>query len=340
MAMKEALFWTKSGDSAVRCSLCPHNCIIKEGARGICGVRENRGGTLFSLVWGKSIAASIDPIEKKPLFHVLPGSKAYSIATVGCNLKCSFCQNSDISQYPAETGKITGREMLPETIVNEVAGNHCECISYTYTEPTVFMEYVLDISRLAKEKGILNTIVTNGYTSAEVIKSEFPGLIDAANIDLKAFTDRFYRRLCKARLAPVLAAIKKYHEAGVWIEITTLLIPGENDSAEEVQDIARFIKSVSADIPWHISRYYPRYRYDKAPSTPLSSLEKARETGLAEGLNYVYTGNVPGTASENTYCPSCGNIVLRRMGFSVLENRLKGNACSNCGNFIAGRFKK
>jgi pyruvate formate lyase activating enzyme len=338
--MKEAEFWSKRDDGSVRCSLCPHNCIIKEGARGICGVRENRGGVLYSLVWGKAVAASIDPIEKKPLFHVLPGSKAFSVAAVGCNLKCSFCQNSDISQYPAETGKITGREMLPETVVSEASEHGCECISYTYTEPTVFMEYVLDTSRLAKEKGILNTIVTNGFTSPDVIKSEFPGLIDAANIDLKAFTDRFYRRLCKARLAPVLDAIRAYHEAGVWIEITTLLIPGENDSDIEVRDIARFIKSISADIPWHISRYYPRYRYDKAPSTPQASLEKARDAGLAEGLNYVYTGNVPGTASENTYCPSCGNIVLRRMGFSVLEMRLTGNACSSCGNAIAGRFKK
>ncbi len=338
--MKEARFWTKRDDGSVRCVLCPHNCIIKEGARGICGVRENRGGVLYSLVWGKAVAASIDPIEKKPLFHVLPGSKAFSIAAVGCNLKCSFCQNSDISQYPAETGKITGREMLPETVVSEAAEHDCECISYTYTESTVFMEYVLDISRLAREKGILNTIVSNGFTSVDVIKKEFPGLMDAANIDLKAFTDRFYRRLCKARLAPVLDAIKAYHEAGVWIEITTLLIPGENDSDGEVRDIAQFIKSISADIPWHISRYYPRYRYDKAPSTPPALLEKARDAGLAEGLRYVYTGNVPGTASENTYCPSCGNIVLRRMGFSVLEMRLKGNACSNCGNTIAGRFKK
>jgi len=337
--MKEARFWTKREDGRVHCWLCPHNCIIKDGGRGICAVRENRGSTLYSLVWGKSIAANIDPIEKKPLFHVLPGSHTFSIAAVGCNLACSFCQNSDISQYPAETGKTAGEELLPETVVESALKNSCKCISYTYTEPTIFMEYVLDTARIAKEKGLLNTIISNGFTSTAVIKSEFPGLINAANIDLKAFTERFYKKLCRAKLAPVLDAIKAYHEAGVWIEITTLLIPGENDSPEEVRDIAAFIKSISDDIPWHISRYYPRYHYDKAPATPVDSLERSRQAGLAAGLKYVYTGNVPGRTSESTFCTSCGNIVIRRMGFSVLENKLKGNSCSNCGNVIAGIYR-
>lgn len=336
--MKEARFWDKDDEGRIKCALCPHGCIIKDGSRGICGVRENIGGRLFSLVWGKAVAASIDPIEKKPLFHVMPGAKAYSIATVGCNLACSFCQNSEISQYPSASGKTAGDELLPETVVSEALANSCECISYTYTEPTIFMEYVLDTSRLAKARGLLNTLITNGFTSADVIKNEFPVIIDAANIDLKAYTDRFYKKLCRARLSPVLDAIKAYHEAGVWIEITTLLIPGENDSHEEIRDIARFIKSISADIPWHISRYYPRYHYDKAPPTPVESLENARLAGISEGLNFVYTGNAPGRSGENTYCPSCGSLAVRRMGFSVLENRIKGNTCSICGKTIAGIF--
>ncbi len=336
--MQEARFWTRREDGAVQCWLCPHRCIIREGKTGICTVRKNEDGILYSLVWAMSIAANIDPIEKKPLFHVLPGSRAFSIATVGCNLQCAFCQNSDISQYPRETGRIAGETFLPEAVVAEAVAQKCACISYTYTEPTVSIEYVLDCSKIAKERGVLNTIITNGYTSAEVIRDEFKGIMDAANIDLKAFTDRFYKELCKARLTPVLDAIKAYHDSGIWIEITTLLIPGENDSQAELRDIAAFIKSVSADIPWHISRYYPRYQYDKAPPTPVKSLEAARNIGLSEGLKFVYTGNVPGHASEHTYCPNCGKIVIKRLGFAIQEKSMERDRCSHCHAAIPGRF--
>jgi len=336
--MKQARFWTQHQGEAVRCRLCPHGCIINEGHSGICAVRRNEGGTLYSLVWGKSIAANIDPIEKKPLFHFLPGSRSFSIATVGCNLQCEFCQNSDISQFPREEGRITGRDFLPDDVVDEALARHCASISYTYTEPTIYLEYVLDTATVAKTRGIANVLVTNGYTTADVIRDEFPGLIDAANVDLKAFTERFYKELCKARLKPVLDAILAYHAAGVWIEVTTLLIPGENDSSAELKDIAAFIRSVSEDIPWHISRYYPRYHYDKAPPTPVDALEQARAIGLAEGLKFVYTGNVPGRAGEHTYCPRCGAAVIERMGFSIQARRMMDGSCAQCRMPIPGRF--
>jgi len=336
--MKQARFWTQHQGETVQCRLCPHGCIIKEGHSGICAVRRNEGGTLYSLVWGKAIAANVDPIEKKPLFHFLPGSRSYSIATVGCNLQCEFCQNSDISQYPREEGRISGRDFPPEDVAAEAEKHHCASISYTYTEPTIYLEYVLDTAAKAKTRQIANVLVTNGYTTADIIRDEFPGLIDAANVDLKAFTERFYKELCKARLKPVLDAIQAYHDSGVWIEITTLLIPGENDSEQELKDIAAFIKSVSEDIPWHVSRYYPRYHYDKAPPTSVDALEQARAIGLASGLKFVYTGNVQGRASEHTYCPQCGATVIERMGFTIQARRMVDGCCAQCRTPIAGRF--
>ena len=253
--MKQARYWTALEGGAVQCVLCPHRCTIKSGRTGICGVRKNEGGALLSLVWGLSVAASVDPIEKKPLYHLMPGSLSFSVATVGCNFRCVFCQNSDISQYPHQTGGVTGDELLPEDVVMAAAARGCASVSYTYTEPTVYMEYVVDTARLAKRSGLLNVMVTNGYTGPEIVRSDLAGLIDGANIDLKSFSDDFYRRLCSARLAPVLDAILSYFAAGIWIEITTLIIPGENDSEQELKEIARFIRGMSPDIPWHISRY-------------------------------------------------------------------------------------
>jgi pyruvate formate lyase activating enzyme len=337
--MKEARFWNKADEGKVRCFLCAHRCLVAEGKVGICGVRRNEGGVLYTLVWARSIAANVDPIEKKPLFHFLPGSTAFSIATVGCNFRCAFCQNSDISQYPHERHRITGDEFPPEDVVASALKNGCQSISYTYTEPTIYLEYALDTAVLAKGRGLFNNMITNGYTSTEVIESDLKGTIDAANIDLKAFTDSFYKKLCSARLTPVLDAIRAYHAAGIWIEITTLVIPGENDSDTELRDIASFIKSVDPDIPWHISRYYPRYRYDSAPPTPVKTLERAREIGLSEGLKFVYTGNVMGHAGENTSCPHCGKEVISRVGFSVNKKAMKGSTCGYCQTTIPGRFQ-
>ena len=337
--MKEARFWNKADGSKARCFLCAHRCLISDGKVGICGVRRNEAGVLYSLVWGRSIAANVDPIEKKPLFHFLPGSLSFSIATVGCNFKCAFCQNSDISQYPHETGHIAGDEFPPGDVVAAALKSGCQSISYTYTEPTIYLEYALDTAVIAREKGLFNNMITNGYTTPEVIASDLKGTIDAANIDLKAFTESYYKRLCSARLAPVLDAIRAYHEAGIWIELTTLVIPGENDSDGELRDIASFIKSVDPDIPWHISRYYPRYQYDKAPPTPGKTLDRAREIGLSEGLNFVYTGNVMDTVGENTYCPHCRKEIITRRGFSVNKSSMKGNTCGYCHTVIPGRFQ-
>jgi pyruvate formate lyase activating enzyme len=337
--MKQARFWEKAAGDKVRCTLCPHHCLIADGKVGVCGVRKNYGGTLITLVWGRSVAANVDPIEKKPLFHFLPGTKAFSIATVGCNLRCRFCQNSDISQYPIETGRITGDEFPPDEVVASALKTGCRSISYTYTEPTVYLEYALDTAVKAHEQGLFNTMITNGYTSTDVISTELKGLIDAANIDLKAFTESFYRKLCSARLSPVLDAIQAYHDAGIWIEITTLVIPGENDSDAELRDIAAFISSVDPDIPWHISRYYPCYQYDSAPPTPVATLERAREIGLSEGLRFVYTGNVMGHEGEHTFCPSCKKLLIERRGFSIGQNAMKGTTCGFCGHTIPGRFE-
>jgi len=337
--MKQARFWVKADENKVRCFLCAHRCLIADSKTGVCGVRKNEGGVLYSLVWGRSISANVDPIEKKPLFHFLPGSSSFSIAAVGCNFKCAFCQNSDISQYPLDTGRITGDELLPEAVVSAALRSGCKSISYTYTEPTIYLEYALDTAVLAKNQGLFNNMITNGYTTPEVIASDLKGTIHAANIDLKAFTENFYRKLCSARLAPVLDAIQTYHDNGIWIEITTLLIPGENDSDEEMRDIASFIGSISPDIPWHISRYYPRYKYDSAPPTPIKTIERAREIGLSEGLNFVYSGNVMGHVGENTYCPNCKKLIIARKGYFIERIAMKGQACEYCSHIIPGRFQ-
>lgn len=337
--MKEARYWTEAAGGRIQCMLCPHHCSIGIDKTGICGVRKNKEGKLYALVWGKSVAENVDPIEKKPLYHFLPGTLSFSIATVGCNFRCSFCQNSDISQYPINTGEIAGRELSPEDVVKAALQSGCASISYTYTEPTIYLEYVIDTARTAKQNGIANVMVTNGYINPEIIKNDLAGLIDAANIDLKSYSDAFYKRLCSARLTPVLEAIKAYHGAGIWIEITTLIIPGENDSEEELREIARFIKSISPEIPWHLSRYYPRYRYDSAPPTPVEELETAREIGLSEGLAYVYTGNVAGNTGENTFCHACGKQIITRKGFFVAARAMRGNTCGHCGQTIPGRFK-
>jgi pyruvate formate lyase activating enzyme len=336
--MKQARYWISLEGGTIQCVLCPHRCTIRDGTTGVCGVRKNEGGALVSSVWGLSVAASVDPIEKKPLYHLMPGSLSFSIATVGCNMRCAFCQNSDISQYPAHAGCVAGETLPPEQVVEAALDRGCSSVSYTYTEPTVFMEYMVDTARIARQAGLLNVAVTNGYTSPDVIRDDLAGLIDGANIDLKSFSDGFYRRLCSARLAPVLDAIQAYYESGTWIEITTLIIPGENDSPDELRETARFIRSLSPDIPWHISRYYPRYRHHGAGPTPVESLEEAREIGLGEGLLYVYTGNVAGHAGEHTFCPSCGQQVITRRGFFVEKKAMQGGSCSRCGQNIPGRF--
>lgn len=333
--MKEAMFYQKGANQEVNCFLCNHRCTVKEGNKGLCGVRENREGILYSLVYGKSISESVDPIEKKPLFHFFPGSRSFSIATVGCNFKCLHCQNNNISQMPRDQKYIAGNDLHPSKIVSLAQEYDCASISFTYTEPTIYFEYAFETSKIAKEEGLATTFVTNGYITPEPLKTIQPYL-DGANIDLKSFSDEFYRKVCGAKLQPILDAITLYHQLGIWIEITTLIIPTYNDSDQELRDIARFIKNLDEKIPWHITAFYPTYQLTDQPRTSVKTLRRAREIGLSEGLRYVYEGNVPGEGGENTFCYNCNSLLIQRLGFSITENRIRDSKCPNCQALIDG----
>jgi pyruvate formate lyase activating enzyme len=334
--MKEALFYEKRDEKVVQCKLCRHHCVIGDGKRGICGVRENRDGTLYSLVYGIPCSYHVDPIEKKPLFHFYPGSRAFSIATVGCNFQCLHCQNHDISQMPRDTQRIYGERMEPSEVVEQAERSDCRSISYTYTEPTIFYEYALDIAKRAKEKGIANNFVTNGYIEDEPLMAIRPYL-DAANIDLKGFDASFYRKICKAELSAVLDTIRSYKKLGIWIELTTLVIPGHNDSDEEFHSIARFIRDeLGLETPWHVSAFYPTYKLLEPSRTKPKTLARAREIALSEGLRYVYEGNIPGTEGEHTYCYQCKKAVIKRLGFTISEYHIKDGSCLYCGAAIDG----
>lgn len=331
------MFYSTLDDERVKCELCPHQCVIGPDKFGLCGVRQNREGRLITHVYGQVIAAHIDPIEKKPLFHFLPGSRAFSIATIGCNFQCPFCQNWQISQASkGGSPAIPGDKFSPEEVVTATIRSASRSISYTYTEPTIFFEYAYDTARLASQQGIKNNFVTNGYITAEALQEIFPYL-DAANVDLKSFREEFYKKFCKARLQPVLETISRMKKLGIWVEVTTLVIPGENDNQEELRDIARFLVGIDPNIPWHISRFHPDYKFTAREATPLKTLLQAYQIGREEGLRYVYLGNVPGKG-EDTYCPSCKRVVIRRFGFFNVEIHLEGSRCSYCGQTIAGVF--
>ncbi len=333
--MKEALFYIAEKDK-IRCGLCGHHCIISEGKRGICGVRENRNGKLYSLVYQRLISQNADPIEKKPLYHFLPGSISFSIATVGCNFRCRHCQNWQISQYPhIYNGDIAGENVTPSEVVSSALGSGARSIAYTYVEPTIFYEMARETAEIAHREGIKNIFVSNGYMDPAVTQ-DLAKVLDGINIDLKAFTDRFYKEICGARLQPVLDNIKLMHELGVWVEVTTLVIPGWNDSDAELREIARFIKGVSPAIPWHVSAFYPTFKLTDSPPTPASTLMRARDIGLEEGLRFVYQGNIPGSGGENTNCPRCGTEIITRHGYAILKNRLADGKCPECGEIIEG----
>ncbi len=333
--MKEAKLYRKLEKHKVQCLTCAHSCSIGPGKRGICRVMENQEGILYSLVYGKAIALHVDPIEKKPLFHFLPGSFSFSMATAGCNMHCLNCQNADISQLSAGDSRIEGRPALPEELVKAASINKCGSISYTYTEPAVFLDYALDTAEIARERGLKNVFVTNGYFSEEALVLIVP-LIDAANVDLKTFNDSRYRLHCGARLEPVLNSIHILHEGGVWVEVTTLLIPDFNDSEEELTSIAEFIYKCGPDIPWHISRFHPAYRLTDRPPTSIEAVQMAVSIGKRAGLHHVYSGNVWGDEGENTYCHQCGTRLIRRAGFQVKENRISHGKCPECGTAIKG----
>jgi pyruvate formate lyase activating enzyme len=315
--------------------------LIADGKRGVCGVRENQGGKLYSLVYGMLVSAAVDPVEKKPLFHFLPGSYSYSIATAGCNFRCDFCQNWQISQVgkgqgARVQGPVLGEAVLPEQVVKGAFDNKCRSIAYTYTEPTIFFEFAFDCAKLAREKGLKNIFVTNGYVNPPAVEAIAPYL-DAANVDLKSFRDDYYRQICGGKLAPVLAAIKQLKELGIWVELTTLLIPGLNDSDEELTELAGFIKNeVGADVPWHVSAFRPTYKMTDRPPTPPETLLRAREIGQKTGLRYVYTGNAHLPEAEDTYCHRCRTRLIGRAGFRVSSNVLKQGKCPKCGTAAAG----
>lgn len=332
---KEAALYTKLPDKKVECFLCNHRCKIADSKYGFCGVRQNIDGTLYSRVYGEVIASQVDPIEKKPLYHFFPGSNAYSIATVGCNFRCGFCQNWQISQASKRREDLGGYELKPEEVVREAKRHKCRSISYTYTEPTVFFEYAYDTAQLAKKEGLYNNFVTNGYMTKEALDAVKPYL-DAANVDLKFFKDETYQKICGAHLEPVLDSIRAMKKMGIWLEITTLLVPGLNDSKQELKDIAGFIAGVNAEIPWHISRFHPDYKYTDSEPTPLGTLKKARQIGQEAGLHYVYLGNV--AEDTNTYCYHCQELLIKRGYLYTLSSNLDGDKCPKCGRAVEGRF--
>lgn len=334
-ALTEARLYHKLENQRVQCRLCAHRCRISPGERGICSVRENRDGVLYTLVYGRPVSQHVDPVEKKPLCHFYPGSTAYSIATVGCNLRCQWCQNASISQMPRETDSILGQHARPDEIVRAAKRFGCRSIAYTYTEPTVFFEYAYDTAKLAHQEGIANVFVTNGFMTDELLDAFHPYL-DAANVDLKAFRDETYRRYTGGRLQPVLDSLKKMKALGVWLEVTTLVIPDVNDDEGELRDAARFVaQELGPETPWHISRFFPGYQMRYASSTPLATLERAMELGYGEGLRYVFVGNIPGEA--NTECHVCGELLIRRSGHRLLANRVaEGQVCPSCGTPVAG----
>ena len=358
MTVHEARFYQSLPDNKVLCTLCPHDCTIPNGARGACGVRYNDNGRLFTLVYDKVVAREVNPIEKKPLFHFHPGSLAYSISTVGCNLRCSFCQNWDISQWPKDhlakhldaeqlerpeqvcpqlaslDRRIAGEPITPQEIVRAAQATGCLSISYTFTEPTIFYELAYDTATLAKQQGLKNSFVSNGFISPEPLREIAP-LLDAANIDIKFFKDESYRHYSRARMQPILDAIQLYHELGVWLELTTLVIPDLNDSDEELTQIADFIVQLDPAIPWHVTQYYPAYKMNR-PHTPVETLRRARDIGLERGLRYVYEGNIPGEGRENTYCYHCNKLLIERYGFYVHYNHITDGCCPGCGAKIDG----
>ena len=326
---KECILYKKEKNH-VKCLACSHYCIIPENKTGICGVRKNINGKLFLLVYNKVVSHHIDPVEKKPLYHFLPGTNAYSIGTIGCNFKCDFCQNYEISQER----EIAGENISVEEIVKEAINSKSKSIAYTYNDPAIFTEFCIDIAKLAKKSNLKNIFVTNGYESKEAIDF-ISGYIDAMNIDLKSFSNEFYLKNCKAKLQPVLDTIKYAYEKGIWIEITTLIIPKENDSEKELESIAKFISSIDKNIPWHISRFFPMYKMSDKNFTPEKILSKAYEIGK-KYLNYVYIGNIQ--KENNTICPKCSKEVILRHNYITINKLIKGK-CPYCSEKIAGVFE-
>lgn len=336
--MKEALLYEKLKNKRVICRLCHHSCLIDPNTRGICGVRENQDGTLVTLVYSKAVSEAVDPIEKKPFFHFLPGTFALSFAAMGCNLRCDNCQNWHISQGSKNNGTISGQNLPPEKIVADALENNCVSIAYTYTEPTVFFEYCLETMKLAKKKGIKNVFVSNGYMTRDCLELG-KDYLDGINVDLKFFNDKTYLKNCGCRLKPILENLVLLKKMGIWLEITTLAIPSLSDSPAMFEQMGKFIyDKLGAETPWHISRFAGAisYKLSQLPDTPVKILIQAREIGLKAGLKYVYIGNIPGQG-ENTLCPKCGAAVIERLGYEVSRSDKNGR-CQKCRYKLEGIF--
>jgi len=332
----------KLDDGRILCEACNQHCKLGEGEYGVCGVRKVENGQLQLLTYGLAAAVNVDPVEKKPMFHFLPNTKAFSVGTVGCNFSCAFCQNADISQYPKEHDhQIVGQPLSPEKIVEMAKAYGCDSVAYTYNEPVIFFEYTYDTAKLAHEAGLKNIYVTSGFETHKAIDTLLPYL-DGMNIDIKAFTEEFYHDICGAKLKPVLDTVKYAHEKGIWIEVTTLLIPGKNDSNEEIREVARFLADLDPNIPWHVSAFYPQYKMLDVPPTPPSTLIRAYNIGKEEGLNFVYIGNYDDEDRESTYCPNCGFKVINRSGHIgqfVQDHLTDEGDCPQCGTHIPGVWK-
>jgi len=323
-------------DGSVRCGVCAHRCLVRPGRHGICGVRENVDGVLVCHAYGAVAAFGLDPIEKKPLFHVDPGSLSYSIATTGCPFHCLFCQNWEIAQAPHLGLNLPVRPLAPEEIVAEARRSGARSVAYTYVEPTVFLEYALDTARLAREAGLRNLFITDGYATPEAIDL-LGQVLDAANVDLKSFDDAFYRRLCGARLAHVLEAIVAMRKVGIWLELTTLVIPGRNDSDTELRALTGWIVETLGPLtPWHVSRFFPAHRMMDVPPTPTATLLRAADIGRAAGLKHVYVGNAPQLGFEDTLCAGCGRLLIERSGYRTRSHLTAEGACHGCGRLLEG----
>ena len=324
----EAKFWKKEGDKTA-CYLCPHHCRLNEGKYGICGVRQNQGGKLYSLIYGRASGVHIDPIEKKPLFHFLPGEPILSLGSVGCNLRCQHCQNFSISQAKVQETHLEG--MRPEDVSRIAMENGCRAIAYTYNEPTIWHEFTYDASKIAKEKGLRTVYVTNGFIEEEPLREIAPYL-DAMNIDVKGFREDFYKNVCKARLEPVLKATILAHQLGIHIELTYLIIPGKNDSETEMRDFTQWVsKELAKSVPVHFTRFHPDYMMNDVPATPVKTLSLARGIAKEEGLKFVYTGNYLSEDGEDTRCPKCGALIIHRIGFNIKRVNFRGSSCPKCG---------
>ncbi len=330
----EATWYRKLADRKVECQLCPQACTVADAERGTCGVRENRGGTYVTLVHGLACSVHVDPIEKKPLFHVLPGEQAFSFATAGCNVECKFCQNWEISQFRPE--QVRAYYLPPDALAAAARRSGAKLTAATYSEPVVFWEYVRDAARAARKAGLRPTVVSNGYIQEQPLRDVLP-LLDAVKVDLKSFRDDFYVEQVRGKLEPVLKALEIIRASDVWLEIVVLLIPTLNDSESEIRDLARWVKEhLGTEVPLHFTRFHPTYRLTNLPPTPVATLERAWAIARDVGLDFVYLGNVPGHPAENTVCPGCGEVVIRRVGFRIRENNIVDGRCRQCRREIPG----